>query len=294
MSHPLFLALSLFFTPATPYGGNVAMAYAVADSPVPVYDSVNFQEYIGSKRFLSKDNLFLGHLFTAFAGTVFHIEEKRAGSWGDLYRVTTREYPCGNACWVDGRLLTLRHKRPQERSRKMPDARTIVARLEKMERDGLRYCWGCNFPSGLPNNLALYARDGVTAHRNIWLMAGGDCSGILYFATDGSTPRNTAEMLTYGKGVPVRSLSAAHIAQRLKPLDLVVWRGHVLIVMEKGEVIEAINLYKKKRVQRIIRHSLETRLWEIMRRMKPVNSYFSDPLPVGKKFVVRRWHPGSK
>jgi len=295
MTLSLFIALSYLFTPATPRGEPTLPPFAVAEGPVPVYSSQRFQESIGSPLQLTKNRLYLGQLFTAFPGTVFRVRGRVRGPWSLVYRVTTREYPCpATGCWLDARLVTVRRERPPEREVRMPDVKTILSRLEGLEKKHLRYCWGCNFPGGVPNNLALYGQDRVTASSHIWLMAGGDCSGILYWATDGATPRNTAEMLSYGRGVPVKGLSAAHLAQRLKPLDLVVWQGHVLIVVGGGQILEAINLHKKKRVQRIMRTAAVDRLWDIMRRMRPVNNYYRDPLPVKKKFVVRRWHPGIK
>ncbi|HPE85225.1 MAG TPA: hypothetical protein PLO43_03500, partial [Chlamydiales bacterium] len=60
--------------------------------------------------------------------------------------------------------------------------------------------------------------------------AGVDCSGLLYEASYGLTPRNTSELISFGEE---RSL------ENLQPLDLLVWKGHVVIVLDPYHTIES-------------------------------------------------------
>ena len=59
---------------------------------------------------------------------------------------------------------------------------------------------------------------------------GLDCSGLLYEATEGLTPRNTKELMTYGVEISLSERQA---------LDLILYSGHVLIVLSPDKVIES-------------------------------------------------------
>ena len=36
-----------------------------------------------------------------------------------------------------------------------------------------------------------------------WTMSGFDCSGLLFWATNGYTPRNTSKLITSGTGIDI-------------------------------------------------------------------------------------------
>jgi len=40
-----------------------------------------------------------------------------------------------------------------------------------------------------------------------WIMKGVDCSGLLYEATNGYTPRNSSDLVTYGTGVTIENMT---------------------------------------------------------------------------------------
>jgi cell wall-associated NlpC family hydrolase len=67
------------------------------------------------------------------------------------------------------------------------------------------YIWGGNSPIGSLRMLDLYptnqAIDDLT--RAKWTMAGFDCSGLLFWATDGYTPRNTSKLMMFGTGLDI-------------------------------------------------------------------------------------------
>ena len=70
-------------------------------------------------------------------------------------------------------------------------------------------------------------------------MRGVDCSGLLYEATGGFTPRNTSALVTVWKSRPCCRSEHREIVGRLEPLDLIVWNGHVLIVLDRLRLIES-------------------------------------------------------
>jgi len=66
----------------------------------------------------------------------------------------------------------------------------------------------------------------------------------------------------------------------LQPLDLIVWSGHVIIVLDENTVIESTPDYG------VHKSDLLSRLKSIAKERTPVNDWDSTN---GKRFVVRRW-----
>jgi cell wall-associated NlpC family hydrolase len=126
-----------------------------------------------------------------------------------------------------------------------------------------------------------------------FLLAGLDCSGLLYQATGGWTPRNTAQLLLFGEAVDIAGKSSREIATVLQPLDLIVWNGHVIIVLDQQTAIESRLECGKPGNGGVKMTPLSQRLAEIARTRRPVNSW-----PKGSKqndlFVVRRWYVGEQ
>jgi cell wall-associated NlpC family hydrolase len=135
-----------------------------------------------------------------------------------------------------------------------------------------------------------YGGEVPAAARRRLTLAGLDCSGLLYQATGGWTPRNTSQLVSYGQGVPIAGKSTDAIVNVLEPLDLIVWNGHVLIVLDRETVIESRLECGKPGNGGVVTTPLRQRLSEIMRTRKPVDQW-----PAGTKgkgiFVVRRWFP---
>jgi hypothetical protein len=103
----------------------------------------------------------------------------------------------------------------------------------------------------------------------------------MYEATNGYTPRNTSKLVDYGEGVEIAGLSAEEIAANLKPLDMIVWNGHVIYVYDANTSIQS-GLSKGG----VVKLDLIETLREVMESRKPVNDYGSGK---SKRFVVRRW-----
>ena len=119
--------------------------------------------------------------------------------------VVTKEYPSVKQLYIKD-ALEWSSTKPPERKRVLPTKTEMLRRLHAIP--ALPYLWGGNVlddPYGI------------------------DCSGLVYYMTDGCTPRNSTDLCGL-REVPV---------EEREPLDLVVWPGHVMIVLSKDEMIES-------------------------------------------------------
>lgn len=272
-----------------------AAEFAVARTDTPVLNTADFRSVFGGKdgRTLRQDAC--GQLrsleFVALQGTAFTIEGELQNDGHRIYRVRTSDYPyeTRSGYFVDERFITLTKEKPPERAPVLPSREAIIAALEKME--GSRYVWGGNRFQGVPAVPEYYPPAGKTPlarqEKTLWQLKGVDCSGLLYEATAGYTPRNTSALVNYGTGLKIRGKSAGEIAALLQPLDLVVWPGHVLVVIDGGRLIESrLVCSEPDRGVRI--RPLGEALGDIMKKRTPVDRISNS----GSEFVVRRWYNG--
>jgi hypothetical protein len=127
--------------------------------------------------------------------------------------------------------------------------------------------------------------------RESWSMQGLDCSGLLYEATAGWTPRNTSALVAYGSSVRIAGLDADGIVQIVQPLDLIVWKGHVMIVLDRKRLIES-RLDCKGTAGGVTIRNLSEALRRLLVSRLPLNEYEGNNSGAQKGFVIRRWHPG--
>jgi hypothetical protein len=293
MTYFKIIAMFLLLTPAYLHAGQLPQRYAIATSPTPVLNTPGFRKVFGGSNgnSLKTDNC--GQIreleFIALTGTSFVIQKEITSGDSKVYRVTTSDYPYSgpNGLFIDSRFVSISEAPPIPRQKKQPEKDEIIRRLRNAE--GVGYVWGGNVTKGIPALTDLYPPKHLTKEQNDrWQLAGLDCSGLLYEATGGWTPRNTSELVRFGKQVDIEGLSVESIAAKLRPLDLIVWPGHILIALERGEVIESRLNCDGGRSGVIIRPAKE-RLYEIMRTRRPSNS--AEPIGEAYKkiFVVRRW-----
>ena len=161
-----------------------------------------------------------------FPGVLVEIEEL-----GEVFsKIQTNEYPSTKDLWTYSALLQKTDKK-EERQKHLPPAQTILDSCRFLEKTP--YIWGGNWPEGLPHLKKIDPTLETTS------LKGVDCSGLLYFATGGYTPRNTSDLVYFGQEVCSSTLPPEEIQSKIKPLDLLVWRGHVLIVLDKENLIES-------------------------------------------------------
>lgn len=285
-SHVFNLIILMILLPGSAVAGEAL--FAVATGSAPVLNTPDFSTVFGGKDGTTLLTDHCGQIraveFVALPGTVFTVEKKIEGRSGAVYRVTTADYPypSPDGYFVDARSVKLAKIRPAERSRNLPPQEKILGDLES--RVGSRYIWGGNVAGGVAALIAWYPPAGKV-DKELWQLAGVDCSGILYEATDGYTPRNTGSLTEFGRPVSIAGKTAAEIAAQLQPLDLIAWPGHVLIVLDRGRVIES-RLVCKKPTEGVRIRSIDAALADIMQRRKAV-----DRISRGTgEFVVRRWY----
>lgn len=265
--------------------------FAVARTNTPVLNTPDFNTVFGGidGRNLKKDAC--GQLrsleFIAMPETLFRIEDELNKDGRKIYRVTTDDYPypSKNGFFVESDFVRLYKDKPRERPRNLPSEDVILARLKSA--DNSRYVWGGNVAKGVQEMLERYpaGRNLPPVDRDILTMHGVDCSGLLYEATGGFTPRNTSSLVNYGSAVKISGKSLRQISADLKPLDLIVWPGHVMIVIDGGKVIES-RLVCSKPENGVRIRGINEALTEIMKKRKPADLISSS----SGEFVVRRWY----
>lgn len=244
--------------------GEALPLFAVSRQAVPVYhraaDAVGgpATDQCGQTRALE---------FIALPGTPFRVVRPA----GEAVEVTTPDYrvPHGVQLFVKRALLEFRDSEPPRRAVTVPNPATMVAALRSAV--GLPYVWGGNLRQGTGGRYR-----------------GLDCSGLLYEATGGYTPRNSGDLLSFGAAVPVAGLPVEQIAERVRPLDLIVWNGHLIIVLDRDTVIESILHCGAPGNGGVTVTPLQERLRQVMRQRSPADAW---PENGGKVslFVVRRW-----
>ncbi len=286
----LFLLFAILFCCRATAG--YAAGYGVARSATPVLNTPAFSSVFGGRDGATLKTDRCGQVreleFIALAGTPFRILAELKGTTAAIYRVEPDDYPtpAGRSLYVDSRFIELRTTAPTPRPRNLPPAAEVVVRLKGAI--GNPYVWGGNVSSGVPVLAGLFYRGGALAKGDSRLLAGVDCSGLLYQATDGWTPRNTSELVAFGSPVPVAGRSALELARLLRPLDLIVWDGHVVIVLDRATTIESRLACGKAGNGGVVTTPLVRRLEQIMGTRRPV-----DVWPGGRArgvFVVRRWY----
>ncbi|MDA8413756.1 MAG: hypothetical protein M0023_08200 [Desulfobacteraceae bacterium] len=270
-----------------------ASQYGIARIPSPVLNTAAFRSIFGGSdgKTLKRDRC--GQVreleFIALPGTVFSIRGESRDGATTVFRVETDDYPvsAGKSLYVDSRFIELRAERPLPRARLLPPAERIIATLKASI--GSPYVWGGNLQGGVAELFELFYGGAVpVAARRQLTLAGLDCSGLLYQATGGWTPRNTSRLVSYGKGVQVAGKGLDEIAKMLEPLDLIAWNGHVLIVLDRNTIIESRLECGKPGNGGVKTTALRPRLAEMMRTRRPVDIWPA----AGKQrgvFVVRRW-----
>lgn len=269
-----------------------AAQYGVALVSTPVLNTADFRAVFGgeSGKELKADRC--GQVreleYIALPGTVFRLLKKQRSGAGDIYQVETDEYtaPANVRLYVAGRFLQLGLDAPPG-LRSLPPREAVVAALRAS--GGAPYVWGGNVPEGVPELESWFYRGVGGSDRKRLTLAGLDCSGLLYHATGGWTPRNTSQLINFGQGVAIAGKSAAEIVPLLQPLDLIVWNGHVVIVLDRQSAIESRLQCGTPGNGGVVMTALSARIAGVMRTRRPANVWQG-----GEKkqdiFVVRRWY----
>lgn len=269
--------------------------FCVADRPAPVLNTPEFSSVFGKdgagELKVDPSGLIREVEFVALTGTVFKVEKKVISGGRLYYKVLTEDYPypSSKGYFVDARFVSPYRKKLSPRRKIMPSKEVIFKRLRSAV--GNIYIWGGNVSSGVPEMLKYYPPGHSLSKldRKKWSLAGVDCSGLLYQATGGATPRNTNSLIKYGRSVKIQGASVDEILDIIQPLDIIVWKGHVIIVLDENHCIESRLDYDKSSSLQDggvrIRSSGKV-IRDLVKERAPVNEY---PSAGGKYFVIRRW-----
>ena len=290
MKHVFILIIVLFFTRLLSVE---AAEYGVALTATPVLNTPDFRAVFGGTSGMVLKTDRCGQVreleYIALQGTLFTILKKLPSGSDTIYQVETDEYTAhaNTRLYIDSRFLRSGPIAVPPRRAPLPSRETINSALRAAVGNG--YVWGGNIPGGVPELSAWFYKGIRSDVRNRLILAGLDCSGLLYHATEGWTPRNTAQLLLYGQGVDVAGKSVDEISLLLQPLDLIVWNGHVVIVLDQQTAIESRLECGKPGNGGVMMTPLKLRIAEMMRTRHPINAW-----PNGKIqndiFVVRRWY----
>ncbi|MBS0604795.1 MAG: peptidoglycan endopeptidase [Verrucomicrobia bacterium] len=261
--------------------------YAIARSPTPVFNTPELASCFGgadgSSLLLDQQGLMRTVETVLFPDTKIKMLEQVAKS--SIWRIQTDEYAYQGNYYIDERFVSMTDQPPPPRKIQLPSMPEILKTMKRME--GTRYIWGGNWPQGIDLLPHLYpcksALQEAAPHlQDTWRLKGVDCSGFLHYATNGWTPRNTSSLLKLGDPVSVEGMNADQIVDKLEDLDLIVWAGHVVCVLDGKSTIES------RLPEGVVTLNSTERIMGIMKERKPVDNWASTE---GPRFVVRRWHP---
>jgi len=135
---------------------------------------------------------------------------KELGHEGPFTKITSDLYPSKEPLYVlKSMVVTGRPRR-----KRSPSTTKIQERLFSLV--GTPYVWGGNYHKGFPDLDNPFA--------------GVDCTGLLYEVTEGATPRNSTWLFSSGQIVKEPDL---------RPLDIIVWPGHIVIALDETRAIES-------------------------------------------------------
>lgn len=155
----------------------------------------------------------------------------------NIWEVQSLEFP--ETVYTDRRFLEVVPEKHPERKQTLPSEEKILSSLRSQL--GSTYIWGGNAHKGVPEMFDLYPPSKKLSEkaRKRWFFCGVDCSGLLYEACNGCVPRNTSELLHFGKRIPLKNRSILEMKNLFKPLDLLVWKGHVILILDDQLTIES-------------------------------------------------------
>lgn len=217
---------------------------------------------------------------------------KKVDNWiFTTYQIRTREFDAGRwakyGYFLDSRFIQKVDQKPAEKIQLLPSLEQVKKNL--LAASGTVYVWGGSWWQGIPEIEKFFpsATGLTTLETKRKLFQGVDCSGLLYQATNWYTPRNTRSLLNFWKPVPIAGKTIDQIVKILKPLDIIVWDWHIVIVLDEKRTIESRWRGQLPGGVEIV--DTKKRLEEIFKTRSPVDNYYDSKLANHKKFVIRRW-----
>jgi hypothetical protein len=266
---------------------HIINSFAITRCHTPLLNTNKIHDVFGGadgNSLLLKDGLLKELETILLPSTAVHVMNQVSSF---IVEILTEEYPSTTPLWTDNRFLMPSDNIPLQVRKKLPPSDEIISAMKSCL--GMPYLWGGN-AKGVPEMMKYYppkSKENIldTSILQAWSLYGMDCSGLLYHATCGYTPRNTSQLIEYGKEVKIQGKDFSQF--NLSPLDLIVWKGHVIIYIGQDMVIESLG------GKGVMITPLQNRLNEIFIDLKriPLDSWDQDPsIPESGRFVIRRWH----
>lgn len=252
----------------------------IAD-PAPILNTADFRWAFGGTDGRQIPRNPQGHPlhyeFVALPGMIFAVV-KQISSY--ILRIRSPIYPSG-PLYLDSRFT-----RPASTlaSAVLPWP-TINDLTEKMAKFlGAAYVWGGNWSAGIAELFSFYPPSGSLDDetKRLWTLRGVDCSGLLFEVSHGRTPRNTSQLIHFGKTILAEGKTPRQILPLLRPMDIVVWPGHVWFVLDSISSIESKSSFG------VIRKQLQERLEETCLDRRCVDEW-KEGLDPAKHFTIRRF-----
>ncbi len=247
------------------------MSWIEITTPVPVLNTPHFTKVFGDAIPLNP----LGHPEHFEFVALKHMQFKVLDQIGtNILQIHWPQYSA-NALYLDRRFC-------QDIAQPCPpipkdfSRRTLLTHMES--RLGTPYVWGGNWAKGIPEMLLYYPSTKPLSKQmqTLWTLEGLDCSGLLFEATHGATPRNTSHLLQFGRALIPN--------EPLEPLDMILYPGHVLFVRDQTTIIESKSPFGVRICP------LNERLAEIAQDRRFIYEW-GPQVDGGSHFTIRRFIP---
>lgn len=251
--------------------------------PTPILNTENFEfVFGGSRASLPFDGQGLVRQLEAiaFPGTIFHVVREHKNG---IYEVRTSAYPASCKLFIDKRFVA-KSSGNAVFSPFCPEVEKVQIHLFSLL--GVPYIWGGNYSSGIQEMLAFYPpkKSLNEIERRNWIFQGVDCSGLIYEATCGFTPRNASWIANFGQPAPISE--EKHIMDHILPLDAIIFREksggyHILFSLDAKRSIES------REGKGVVVEDMQKRIQEISETKKLTKEWDHK----ADTFIIRRWHP---
>jgi len=247
-------------------------------SPCPVLNTPDFSFAFGGNNGYEIPTNGTGRLhcieFVALKGMCFRVKQSIWQNGSAVYLLAD-SFPPHEKWYVDSRFTHIAKKEHQTPCFS-PKLSTQIILERMLSLIDAPYVWGGNWSQGIPEMLTYYPpSQPIDAQTAIfWTMRGVDCSGLLFEATDGLTPRNTQELLFFGRAVSEK--------ERLQPLDMLIYPGHVVCVLNQNMTIES------RFPEGVVVRNLSDRLEELQSQRTFIEKWLPDLNP-SKYYTIRRF-----
>jgi hypothetical protein len=228
------------------------------DVLMPIYNREDIHSLYGKKPRKNKKGLLDGIEMVLFPGSSIWIEKRLEGG---VYQIKTPHYPVDFPIYVDERRLNFSTK---GRQFFLPAFEEVLNTIKNVP-DGTRYVYGGNVLGGIDS---LYRDFPVIEELNEdekkdYTLNGLDCSGLFFYACRGATMRNCSMLDQVG------SILVNTRVKDLKPLDLILTKGHVAIVESSSTIVESALRFEGVRRSCLNEELLNSKVFKGHRIVRP-------------------------